>query len=85
MGPVSEAHQAKYAELFASREPVVITPYKPDPPPERPGGARRAGARRLNGLFSNQPAFRASGTNAGPGGMPPPPRARRAAGAGISP
>ena len=34
--PVAEAHTNKFAELFASGEPVIITPYKPGPPPNRP-------------------------------------------------
>ena len=28
--PVSEAHMDKYAELFASDQPIIITPFKPD-------------------------------------------------------
>jgi tRNA A-37 threonylcarbamoyl transferase component Bud32 len=53
---VSEAHMDKYAELFASNSPVIITPFKPEllldrrPPtnganrrPNRPAFARRRG------------------------------------------
>ncbi|MDB6067930.1 MAG: Serine/threonine protein kinaserelated protein [Pedosphaera sp.] len=35
LGPVSEAHLAKLAELFASGQPVIITPYKPEIPASR--------------------------------------------------
>jgi len=31
--PVSEAQTNKFAELFASGRPFIITPYKPEPPP----------------------------------------------------
>ena len=40
--PVSEAQTNKFAALFASGRPFIITPYKPEPPPDlrgRPGGA----------------------------------------------
>jgi len=41
--PVSEAHMDKYAELFASGQPIIITPFKPESLLERrqpPGGRR---------------------------------------------
>jgi eukaryotic-like serine/threonine-protein kinase len=52
--PVSEAHMDKYAELFASNSPIIITPFKPEllmdrrPPPgnrrpNRPLPGRRRG------------------------------------------
>jgi eukaryotic-like serine/threonine-protein kinase len=48
--PVSEAHTNKFAELFASGQPVIITPFKPEllvrPPPPRGG---RIGQRGGNG------------------------------------
>ena len=31
--PVSEAQTNKFAELFASGQPFIITPYRPEPPP----------------------------------------------------
>ncbi len=68
--PVSEAHTNDFARLFASGEPVIITPYKPEPPrffgrgrragpppPEGLGGGRAAPPRRggTNGLRSGRP------------------------------
>jgi serine/threonine protein kinase len=56
--PIPEAHTNKFAELFASGEPVIITPFKPEPP----GG--RFAPRGQRGLsFTNRPPFRQRGTN----------------------
>lgn len=33
--PVSEAHTNKFSELFESGQPVIITPFRPEPPPAR--------------------------------------------------
>ncbi|HWW03601.1 MAG TPA: serine/threonine protein kinase [Candidatus Acidoferrum sp.] len=67
--PVSEAQTNKFAELFASGQPFIITPYKPEMPPGLRPPSRRGG--------SGQPPFgpppdekhagREPGTNAFPG------------------
>ncbi len=67
--PVYEEHLAKFSELFASGQPVIITPFKP----RRPGDAGiRAGARRPREPESRRPfdgSFpgRGRGTNDFPG------------------
>jgi len=73
--PVYEEHVAKYSELFATGQPVIITPFKPKPPPEGPP----RGARRPRDVESRSPPGdslppREPGTNAFPGGerLPPP-------------
>jgi eukaryotic-like serine/threonine-protein kinase len=53
--------QPKFAELFASGEPIIITPFKMQAPerpglPQRPGGPGRFGGRR-----PSEPNFRAAG------------------------
>jgi hypothetical protein len=51
---LSDAHTNKFAELFASGEPVIITPFKPEMLLQRragrvlPGGSRTNDVRRLN-------------------------------------
>ncbi|HUZ07140.1 MAG TPA: serine/threonine protein kinase [Candidatus Paceibacterota bacterium] len=55
---VSDAHTNKFAELFASGEPVIITPFKPDMPPWGRGRRSGFGPPRTNGLrgfFSHPP------------------------------
>jgi hypothetical protein len=60
-GMVSEAHTNQLAELFASKEPVIITPYKPEPFPQRPpprvgrSGQRRAGGSSPTNRGTNAP------------------------------
>ena len=80
--PVSEAHTNKYAELFTAGEPVIITPYKPSPPPAGPQrrGRRNRNPPGTNNLMASRD-FR-SGERPGPPGDrpgPPPngPRGRR--------
>ncbi len=47
---VSDAHTNKFAELFASGEPVIITPFKPDMPTWGRGRRGGFGPPRTNGL-----------------------------------
>ena len=65
---VSEAHTNKFAELFASGEPVIITPFKPELLIQRraPGffGNHGPGGRSP----TNFPGWRGPGTPGGPGG-----------------
>ena len=65
---VSEAHTNKFAELFASGEPVIITPFKPEllSPRRGPGffGNRGPGGRSP----TNFPGWRGPGIPAGPAG-----------------
>jgi eukaryotic-like serine/threonine-protein kinase len=72
--PLSEAHTNQYAELFATGEPFVITPYKPEvapgPPPPMEGQRGRGGFGQP-GFGGGMPARgqgRRFGTNAPPGG-----------------
>lgn len=68
-GPVLEELQPKFHELFASGEPVLITPFKVKPPePPRFGG--REGFRRPPPTNS----FMAGANPSGPPGRPGPPR-----------
>jgi len=58
--PVSDAHTNKFAELFESGEPVIITPFKPDMPAwgrGRRGGRGGFGSRTngLRGIFGRPP------------------------------
>ncbi|HEY5232620.1 MAG TPA: serine/threonine protein kinase [Verrucomicrobiae bacterium] len=48
--PVSDAHTNKFAELFTSGEPVMITPFKPDMPAWGRRGRGGFGPPRTNGL-----------------------------------
>src|SRR5213593_4534389 len=73
--PVYEEHLAKFSELFASGQPVIITPFKP----KRPADAGfRAGPRQTRDGKSgrrsaNPPPPRERGTNEfRPGDRPPP-------------
>ena len=72
--PVYEEHLAKFSELFASGQPVIITPFKPRRPLDAPprGGARgtRGESRRP---FDNPPPPRERPTNGLPQGDRPPP------------
>jgi serine/threonine protein kinase len=52
--PVYEEHLAKFSELFALGQPIIITPFKPRRPP--PGGPRMGGRRGREGE-----GFRADG------------------------
>jgi len=64
---VSESHTNKFAELFATGEPVIITPFKPELPNWRaPGffGNRGPGG----GPPTNFPGWRGPGIPGGPGG-----------------
>ncbi|PYI80557.1 MAG: hypothetical protein DME26_21380, partial [Verrucomicrobia bacterium] len=73
--PVAEEHVAKFSELFASGQPVIITPFKPKRPP--PGGSRAGSRRTREGEFrrpsDNSPPFRGRGPNDLPAGDRPPP------------
>lgn len=67
-GPVLEELQLKFRELFASGEPVLITPFKvkpPEPPPPRMG--KGDGFRRFPATTNAAPSF-------GPSGRREPPR-----------
>jgi serine/threonine protein kinase len=78
--PVSEAHHAKFAELFSSGQPVLITPYKPEPPSGRrpPPRAGVSGQLQSGRPFDNRTPFRPRGTNGFPrGGGPPFPEGGR--------
>jgi serine/threonine protein kinase len=63
--PVSEAHTNRFSELFASGQPILITPFKPEPPAPRRfpprGGRTNEFGRRMP--FGNRPPFRPRGTN----------------------
>ena len=59
--PVVEAHTNKFAALFASGQAVIITPYRPEPPPNRPN---RRGGRNRNG-FSGDTAGQGRGRTNG--------------------
>ena len=81
--PVYEEHLAKFSELFASGQPVVITPFKPKRPADLGprGGVRRARPGELRGPLDKPAPPR--GTDAAPppdGARPQPsqmPRFRR--------
>ena len=60
---VHEDHTNKFSELFASGEPIIITPFKPKPPPERPPRPNRP----------RGPPGDGRGTNNFPRGDRPPP------------
>ena len=68
--PVSEAHTNQLAELFASKEPVIITPYKPEP--FRPGFPPRGGTNGPRGFGNRGPGRGTNGPGRGPGRGPPP-------------
>jgi hypothetical protein len=71
-GLVFDELQSKYQELFASGEPILITPFKLKPPQNWPRPPMRPGERRPPFKFGPRP----EGTNA-PASMrrePPPPR-----------
>src|SRR5262249_38303812 len=55
--PVAEAQVAKFSELFAAGQPILVTPFKPGPPPPR----RPAGMRPRNVHPAGPPGAR--GTN----------------------
>ena len=55
---LSDAHTNKFAELFASGEPVIITPFKPELLIQRRGGRPPPGGFRTNDLRRlNRPAL----------------------------
>jgi len=56
---VSDAHLAKFTELFASGQPVLITPFKPELLVQR----RAAREGRPGGFFGNRQPSRLRGTN----------------------
>jgi serine/threonine protein kinase len=45
---LSDAHTNKFAEVFANGEPVLITPFKPEPPSQRRNDRRALGSQRTN-------------------------------------
>jgi hypothetical protein len=47
---VSDSHTNKFAELFASGEPIIITPFKPEMLTQRRAGRGGFGAQRTNDL-----------------------------------
>lgn len=63
--PVSDAHLAKYAELFNSGQPVIITPFKPERPQGRrpPPGGTRGGEAVFGRSFLSRAPNRPRGTN----------------------
>lgn len=71
---VNEEHVAKFNELFASGQPVIITPFKP----RRPGGPGSGRGPRPDRNFEPRrpmdepPPVRPGRTNDIPGGEPPP-------------
>jgi len=73
--PVYEEHQAKFSELFASGQPVIITPFKPKRPPDAGfrGGQRRMREGESGRRSDNFPPPRERGTNESPPGDRPPP------------
>ena len=58
---VSESHTNKFAELFASGEPVIITPFKPELLEERRASGYFGGRGRGGGLMGNPAGRRVSG------------------------
>ena len=73
---VSEAHLEKFAELFSSGQPVIITPFKPPRPPGRrpPPQDGGNGEPRSAGPPPSETHFGPPGTNdfPAPGDGPPP-------------
>jgi len=63
--PVYDEHLAKFSELFASGQPIIITPFKPRRP--APGGPRMGGRRGRDGEsprpFDGPISPRGKGTN----------------------
>lgn len=76
--PVPDEHQAKFAELFATGEPVIITPFQPRRDPGRgPGFGRsgpgaRGGPRNPAAFDTNRPPDRPFGPPPGSTDTPPP-------------
>ena len=75
MFPVYDEHLAKFSELFASGQPVVITPFKPKRPADLGprGGARRVRAGEPRGSFDNAAPSRGKDTAPPPEGARPQP------------
>jgi hypothetical protein len=73
--PVYDEHVAKFSELFASGQPVVITPFKPKRPADLGprGGARRPRTGELRRPFDNTPPSREKDAPSPPDGARPPP------------
>jgi hypothetical protein len=73
--PVYDEHLAKYSDLFASGQPVIITPFKPRRPPD--AGFRGGPRRNREGEPRRPPddprPSPAPGTNTAPRGDRPPP------------
>jgi hypothetical protein len=65
MRPVPEAQTNKFLELFDSGQPVLITPFKPEPPPARGFGARggRIGPNTRGPFGGQRTPFRPGPTN----------------------
>ena len=68
---VSESHTNKFAELFSSGEPVIITPFKPEPPAPRRGPGFFGGRGPEGGNMTNTTRWRMPGFF-GDRGTPPP-------------
>jgi serine/threonine protein kinase len=75
MMPVYEEHLAKFSELFAAGQPVIITPFKPKRPPDAGvrGGQRRMRDGELVRRSDSPLPPRDRGTNGFPPGEHPPP------------
>ena len=58
---VSDAHTNKFAELFATGQPVIITPFRPELLTQRRMGRNGSGQFRTNNL--SRPPDRSAGTN----------------------
>src|SRR5205814_863653 len=73
--PVYEEHLAKFSELFASGQPVIITPFKPKRPPNAGfrAGSREARDGKSGRWSGTSPPPREKGTSDFPPGDRPPP------------
>src|SRR6266536_3573053 len=69
--PVYEEHVAKFSELFASGQPIIITPFKPKRPPE---AGIRGGPRRTREDASRPPDGAIPGRGPGTNDLPGPER-----------
>jgi eukaryotic-like serine/threonine-protein kinase len=71
---ITEDHVAKFSELFASGQPVIITPFKPKRPEPPPGGRRGMGQGEPGSRSDRFRSSRPRGSNDfGFGNRPPPP------------
>ena len=68
---VADAHTNKFAELFASGEPVIITPFKPELLEERRASGFFGGRGRGGGFMGNPAGRRGPGFPGDPGAQAP--------------